>query len=145
MYLVGGNDGTSTKGEVYWTTPSAQGEIDHWQSLGQTDLPSAGLAGAAPAVSGATAFLVGGESQGSILASAVRADLSPAPPFFQLGLLGATIPGLEIQGEIGQQLGYLNAAGVGTADFVILLLVGYAFAHREKTRAFVERIRRRRR
>ena len=37
---------------------------------------------------------------------------------FQIGLVGATVPGLTINGDIGQQLGYLNAAGVGTVDFI---------------------------
>ena len=30
-----------------------------------------------------------------------------------LGLFGITVPALSIQGEIGQQLGYIAAAGVG--------------------------------
>jgi hypothetical protein len=53
------------------------------------------------------------------------------------------VPGLKIEGEIGQQLGYLNAAGVGTVDFVILLLVGWAFAHKEQTRSMIGRVFRR--
>ena len=44
------------------------------------------------------------------------------------------MPGLKIDGEIGQQLGYLNAAGAGTVNFVVLLLIGWAFAHKEQTR-----------
>ena len=66
------------------------------------------------------------------------------PPFFQLGILGATIPGLSLGGEVGQQIGYMNAALVGTADFVLLILIGWGFAHRERVRAFVEERRRRR-
>jgi hypothetical protein len=65
------------------------------------------------------------------------------PPFFQLGLVGATVPGLKIEGDIGQQLGYLNAAMVGTIDFVLLILIGVAFAHKEQTRALFARIVRR--
>ncbi len=45
------------------------------------------------------------------------------------------MPGLKIEGEIGQQLGYLNAAGAGTVNFMILLLIGWAFAHKAQTRA----------
>jgi hypothetical protein len=54
------------------------------------------------------------------------------------------VPGLKIEGEIGQQLGYLNAAGAGTLNFVILLLIGWAFAHKEQTRAIIARVTRRR-
>ena len=35
---------------------------------------------------------------------------------------GSTVPALQIGGEIGQQLGYLAAAGVGTGNFVILVV-----------------------
>jgi hypothetical protein len=55
------------------------------------------------------------------------------------------VPALKIDGEIGQQLGYLNAAGAGTVNFVILLLVGWAFAHRERAMAILGRVIRRRR
>ncbi len=74
-----------------------------------------------------------------VLASSVRANTAPLSPFFQLGLVGATVPGLKIDGETGQQLGYLNAAGVGTVDFIILILIGVAFAHRAQTRALIGR------
>ena len=73
----------------------------------------------------------------------MRAYLAPAEPFFQLGLLGATIPGLKIEGEIGQQLGFLNAFNVGLADFTLLVVIGWAFAHKEQTRALVARVLRR--
>jgi hypothetical protein len=69
-----------------------------------------------------------------VVATSVRANTAPQSPFFQLGLVGATIPGMKIEGEVGQQLGYLNAAGVGTVDFIILILIGVAFAHKERTR-----------
>lgn len=54
-----------------------------------------------------------------------------------------TVPGLAIQGEIGQQLGYLNAAGAGTLNFVILLIIGWGFAHKEQSRALIKRVLRR--
>jgi hypothetical protein len=60
-------------------------------------------------------------------------------------LVGATVPGLKIDGEIGQQLGYMNAAGAGTVNFIILLLIGWAFAHKEQARAMMSRVIRRRR
>jgi len=77
---------------------------------------------------------------GSVVATSVRANTSPLSPFFQLGLVGATVPGMKIEGEIGQQLGYLNAAGVGTVDFILLILIGVAFAHKAQTRALIGRI-----
>jgi hypothetical protein len=113
--------------------------------LDATDLP-AGLEGAPVVISGPEAILVGGETTGgTILASSQRANTAPLPPFFQLGLVGATVPGLKIEGEIGQQLGYLNAAAVGTVDFILLILIGWAFAHKAQTRAIAERVMRRRR
>jgi len=148
LYLVGGSDGTSSQNELYWAIPDSAGNL-LWKHLDVSDLPEPGLEGAAPLVSGPNVIIVGGQSvggQGSELrASSVRASVAPQAPFFQLGLVGATVPALKIDGEIGQQLGYLNAAGVGTVNFVLLLLIGWAFAHKEQTRAFVGRIIRRRR
>jgi hypothetical protein len=89
--------------------------------------------------------LVGGSTTGGILASSARANIAPQSPFFQLGLVGATVPGLTIGGELGQQLGYLNAAGVFTVNFVALIIVGWAFAHREQTRSIIRRVFRRKR
>ncbi len=141
LYLVGGADKDGPKGELYWTTPTADGELAEWKHLPQSDLPSQGLAGTAAVTNGAAAFLIGGTTSDGVISSSARASLAPKPPFFQVGLVGATIPALKIEGEIGQQIGYLNAAGAGTVNFILLLLVGWTFAHRERTRAFVERLR----
>ena len=46
------------------------------------------------------------------------------------------------QWEIGQQLGYINAAGVGTADFVLLVIVGIAYSHKAATMRIIERLSR---
>jgi len=140
LYLAGGNDGTGPTREVYWAIPSSTGDLTEWKHLDVSDLPEAGLEGAAAVVNGPSALLIGGTTDGGVLVSSVRANMSPAGPFFQLGLVGATIPGLKIGGEIGQQLGYLNAAGVGTVNFILLILVGVAFAHREGTRALIGRV-----
>jgi hypothetical protein len=78
-----------------------------------------------------------------VTTSSARANVAPLSPFFQLGLAGATIPGLKIEGEIGQQLGYLNAAGAGTVNFIILLLIGWGFAHQEQARGVIRRVLRR--
>jgi hypothetical protein len=149
LYLVGGNDGTGSRGELYWAIPDAAGNIPEWKHLDVSDLPAPGLQGAAPLISGPNVFLIGGESAGQagseVRASSVRASVAPQAPFFQLGLVGATVPALKVEGEIGQQLGYLNAAGVGTVNFIILLVIGWAFAHREQTRSMFDRIVRRRR
>ena len=55
------------------------------------------------------------------------------------------MPGLKIEGDIGPQLGLLAAAGVGTGNFVILLLIAYLFAHKAQVRAWFYRMRERRR
>jgi hypothetical protein len=146
LYLAGGNDGSGPKGELYWTVPTTLGDLPEWKHLAVSDLPASGLEGAPVVVTGPEAVLVGGvTSGGAVQAGSVRANTSPQAPFFQLGLVGATVPGLKIDGEIGQQLGYLNAAGVGTVDFIVLLLIGWAFAHRAQTRAMIARVVGRRR
>jgi Kelch motif protein len=143
LYLVGGTDGTRPRSELYWTTPDAQGNFSEWHHLAQSDLPAEGLAGPASLVSGANAFLIGGTTADRVIPSAARANLAPQEPFFQLGLVGMVVPALKIDGEIGQQLGYLNAAGVGTVNLILLLIIGWLVAHPERTRAMVARIRRR--
>jgi Kelch motif protein len=143
LYLVGGEDGAGPHQDVYWTVPDAKGDLPGWQHLATTDLPVA-LAGGSAAVSGAEAFVIGGTTPDRpAVAGAFRANLAPQPPFFQLGLFGATIPALKIGDEIGQQLGYLSAAGVGTVNFVLLILAGWALAHKERSRAMLERVVRR--
>ena len=125
---------------MYWTVPDAKGDITGWQHLDATDLPT-GVAGSSAIVSGSQAFLIGGTtSDQPAVAGSARANLAPQPPFFQLGLFGFTVPALKIGGEIGQQLGYMNAAGVATVNFIILLLIGWAFAHKERSKAIVAEI-----
>jgi hypothetical protein len=139
LYLVGGTDGTSPQRELYWALPNANGDLPGgWRHLDPTDLPD-GLVDAAPVVAGSTALLIGGSADGGALTSSVRASLAPQEPFFQLGLVGVVVPGLQIGGEIGQQLGYLAAAGVGTGNFVILVIVGWMFSNRAKVSAWWER------
>ncbi len=143
LYVVGGSDASGPQPELYWAIPSATGDLPEWKHLDVSDLP-AGLSGASALVTGPNAVLFGGESSDGVLSSSVRASTAPMGPFFQLGLVGATVPGLKIDGEIGQQLGYLNAAGAGTVNFVILLLIGWAFAHKEQARGIMTRVIRRR-
>jgi hypothetical protein len=146
MYVIGGSDGTSSQNEIYWTVPVAGADgddIPEWRHLGQSDLPEPGLERAAIGQVGPNLILVGGTSGQNIQAGSVRTNLSPQEPFFRLGLVGMTVPALKIDGEIGQQLGYLNAAGAGTVMFVLLLIVGWMFAHKEQTRNWWRRVRRR--
>ncbi|HYC07942.1 MAG TPA: hypothetical protein VEG29_08460 [Candidatus Binatia bacterium] len=144
LYLVGGTDGTSFKTDMWWATPDGSGNISSWSQLAQSDLPT-GVAGGSAISGGANAFIIGGETSQGIQTGSWRANLAPMPPFFQLGLpFGATIPGLQIGGEIGQQLGYLAAAGVATGNFVLLLGIGWVYAHQEQTRAFMTKVRNRR-
>lgn len=143
LYYAGGE---GSNGEVVWSTPNANGDLPGWKHLAASDLPPGlGLRDAAPIVSGSHAFLVGGTTTAGPTTGTARADLAPKAPFFQLGLFYVVVPAMGIQGEVGQQLSYLAAAGVATADFVLLLLVGYAFNHKERTRAFLHGLRNRRR
>ena len=144
LYLVGGSDGTSARRELYWALPDATGNLPGgWRHLDATDLPQ-GLENAAVVVSGSNVFLLGGDAGQGALTSSQRASLAPEEPFFRLGLVGVVVPGLKIGGEIGQQLGYLAAAGVGTGNFVALVAIGWAFNHREMIRGWWERRRLRR-
>ena len=146
LYNVGGNDKDGPHGELYWAVPDVRGNIPEWKHLPESDLPGSvgGLAGASPVVLGPDAIVIGGTTKNGIVAGAARANIAPQPPFFQVGLVGATVPALKIDGEIGQQLGYLNANTAGIVNFVILLAIGYAFAHKDQMRRLRERMRRRR-
>ncbi len=145
LYLVGGTDGKTPRGEMYWAVPDSTGVIPEWKHLPQSDLPAQGLSGSAAVVSGSSAFVIGGQTSQGLIDGAARANLAPQPPFFQLGLLGATVPALKIDGEVGQQLGYIAAAVVFTGNFVLLIVIGWAMAHREQVRGMMERVRARRR
>ncbi|HLO35559.1 MAG TPA: hypothetical protein VK194_05735 [Candidatus Deferrimicrobium sp.] len=144
LYAIGGTDGTTPQGALYWAVPTNAGDITDWKHLDVSDLPNTGLAGGAPIILGPDALIVGGTTTGGVIAASNRANIAPEAPFFQVGLVGATVPALKIDGEIGQQLGYLNANGVGIADFVLFLIIGWAFAHRDQIREWRERRRRNR-
>jgi hypothetical protein len=101
------------------------------------------VTGSSAFVTGPNVVMVGGETPDGVTTASIRANTAPQSPFFQLGAFGATVPGLKIDGEIGQQLGYLNAAGAGTVGFVVLILIGWAFAHKARARALVARAVRR--
>jgi len=143
IYVQGGSDAGGARADTWWSTPDAEGVIPEWHHLTQTDLGQ-GIQGASAFIAGPYAFIVGGTTPDGLTGGAARAYLAPEEPFFQVGLLGATVPALKLSGEIGQQLGYLNAAGAGTVNFVILLFVGWAFAHKERVREIVANRRRRR-
>jgi N-acetylneuraminic acid mutarotase len=144
LYLVGGADNEGPRSELFWSIPNNDGTIPEWKHLPQSDL-SGGLTGGSAFVTGPNAVIVGGESAEGPVQTSFRANTSPQSPFFQLGPFGATVPGLKIDGEIGQQLGYLNAAGAGTVNFIILIIIGWAYAHKPQARAWVSRVVRRRR
>jgi N-acetylneuraminic acid mutarotase len=143
LYLMGGSDNDGPRTEVYWAIPNNDGTVPEWKHLPQSDLPY-GLTGASAFVNGPNAVLVGGETTDGVIQTSLRANNAPQAPFFRLGPFGMTVPGLKIDGEIGQQLGYLNAAGAGTVDFVVLLIIGWAFAHKAQARSMVSRVVRRR-
>lgn len=143
LYLVGGSDGTAPQSQLLWAIPTSDGEISEWKHLVQSDLPAGGLVGAAPVIMGPNAILVGGTTSAGVLTSSARANTAPQSPFFALGILGMIIPGLKLDGEIGQQLGYTAAATVATANFILLILIGWAFAHKAQATAMLHRLRRR--
>ncbi len=139
LYLVGGSDGSTAQRQLYWAVPDANGDLaGGWRHLDAMDLPD-GVVDAAPLVSGSTAFLIAGAATGGPVTSSLRSGLAPQEPFFRLGLVGVVVPALQIGGEIGQQLGYLAALGVGTANFVILIAIGWAFNNRPRISAWWER------
>jgi len=143
LYYVGGEGGA---GELYWSIPDADGNLTGWETLAQSALPpDLQLADAAPVVSGSHVFLVGGTAAGVATQGIARASLAPPQPFFQLGLFYVVLPALGIEGEVGQQLSYLVAAGVATTSFVVLLLIGYLYNHPAKAAALRDRFRNRRR
>jgi hypothetical protein len=142
LYLVGGADATGPRTELYWSIPTAEGDITEWLHLAQSDLPVP-LTGSSAFITGPNAVLVAGTTPEGPTTSSLRANTAPQSPFFQLGPFGATVPGLKIDGEIGQQLGYLNAAGAGTLGFIVLLFVGWAYAHKPQARALLARAIRR--
>ena len=141
IYVQGGADASGPRPETWWATPDAGGVIAEWHRLTQLDLGE-GLEGGLGLVSGSHAFIVGGRTSAGLTSGAARANLAPQEPFFQAGLLGATLPALKLDGEVGQQIGYLNAAGVGTILFVGLLLVGWGFAHKDRVREILAKRRR---
>ncbi len=141
IYVQGGADASGPKAETWWATPDAGGFIAEWNNLPELDLGE-GVVGSGAVTSGSHAFIMGGETAGGPTAGIARANLAPQEPFFQLGVLGATVPGLKLDGEVGQQIGYLNAAGVGTVNFIALLLVGWGFAHKDRVREIIAKRRR---
>lgn len=139
LYLVGGSDGSGVRREMYWALPDSTGALPGgWRHLDVMDLPG-GIEDAAAVTSGPVAFLLGGDSGSQATAGSFRAGLAPEAPFFQLGLVGMVIPGLQIGGEIGIELGLLAAAGIGTGNFVILVAIAWAFNHKPLIRSWWER------
>jgi hypothetical protein len=141
LYLIGGMNGA---GEPQFTT--LWGIVDananlKWHFLDQSNLEER-RASASAALVGATAFIIGGQGPDGPVADAFRGDIAPAPPFFRLGIAGATLPGLSIKGEIGQQLGYINAMTVGMINFGLLVAIGIAFSHKRQTLKLFEKVSR---
>ena len=142
LYAIGGSDGATPQSTLYWATPNATGDIPEWKHLDVSDLPAGGNAGGAPMILGPNAIIVGGTTASGPTTASIRANIAPEAPFFQLGLVGATVPALKIDGEIGQQLGYLNANTIGIVNFALFVIIGWAFAHRTQITEWRERRRR---
>lgn len=143
LYMIGGTDASGAPQVTnYWAVPnSTTGDISSWNHNDSTDLPEARAASSLSSV-GSTAFVIAGQGPTGPVDSTFRAGLSPKPPFFRLGLFGATIPALSIKGEIGQQLGYINAMTVGLVNFGILVVIGWMMSHRRQTMRVMERLSR---
>jgi len=143
IYVIGGVDGSGAiQTSTLWTVPNTgTGDLPAWYQLDQTNLPEARTDAGIAAI-GSFAYVIAGQGTSGPLDSIARANISPLPPYFQLGILGATIPGLSIKGEIGQQLGYINAMTVGMVNFVLLILLGYALSHREASMRLLEKLSR---
>jgi hypothetical protein len=144
IHVVGGYDASGAAVTTdLWANPSPiDGTITGWHQLDATELP-APRAEATAVVVGQFVYIVGGSSGGDTLdATILRADVAPRLPFFRLGLFGVTIPALSIQGEIGQQLGYIVAGSAALGNFVILVIIGWCFSHKRETFRFFEWISR---
>ena len=142
LYVAGGVDSDGAKlHSMVWAAPTAATGIATWTNVPQSDLPQEEWrAGAHGVVIGASALLIGGSSGSAAAEPAIlAAGTSPKAPVFRLGLIGATIPGAAIQGEVGQQLGYLNAAAAWTTHFVLLLALAVIYAQRERAAAWLRR------
>jgi hypothetical protein len=139
LYIAGGTaNGTATT-SVLWSAPAAATGIASWTSIDLSNLPADGArVGASGVVIGAHAMLLGGaDTTGAYSAGALSAGTSPKAPVFRAGLVGLTVPGLALQGEVGQQIGFLSAAGAWTLNFVIMLGAAVAYSQRERFRAWV--------
>lgn len=139
LYVAGGTvDGVAVT-SVLWAVPVAATGITSWSSVEQSDLPDgAARIGASGVVIGAHALLLGGaDAAGGYAAGALAAGTSPKAPVFRAGLFGLTVPGLALQGEVGQQIGFLSAAGAWGLNFVIMLGAAVAYSQRERFRAWI--------
>jgi len=143
IYAIGGfgADGATVATNYFVVPDSAEGTIDEWIELPSTNLP-APVAGGALAAVGQYAFYVGGTNGTDQLTTIFRADLAPQPPFFRVGLFGVTVPALGIEGEIGQQLGYIVAASAAGGNFVILIVIAWMYSHKRESFRFFEWISR---
>ena len=115
--------------ELYWAIPTTHGDIPEWKHL-DVERPAEPARGRAGGHHRPERVLVGGKTAEGVVATERPREHRAADPVLPARPGRRDGPGLKIEGEIGQQLGYLNAAGVGTVDFIILLLIGWAFAHK---------------
>jgi len=139
LYVAGGTiDGVATT-SVLWAAPVAATGVTKWTTVELSNLPADGArVGASGVVVGTHVLLLGGaDAAGAYSAGALAAGTSLKAPVFRVGLFGLTVPGLALQGEVGQQIGFLSAAGAWTLNFVIMLGAAVAYGQRERFRAWV--------
>ena len=122
LYVAGGTiDGSATT-SVLWAAPSAATGVTKWTSVELSNLPADGArVGASSVVIGGHVLLLGGaDATGAYGAGALSAATSPKAPVFRVGLFGLTVPGLALQGEVGQQIGFLLLAQPLGPDLLFL-------------------------
>lgn len=137
IWVIGGHDANNAVvNTALWAVPNASdGTISRWSELDATDMLEP-RADASIAAIGSNVFVTGGSNDTGLLDSTLRASLAPAAPFFRLGLFGATVPGLSIKGEIGQQLGYIAAGSAALGAFIVLVIIGWMYSHKPETYRF---------
>ena len=140
IYVQGGTDGTTPVGrDVLDARPTRTASIPGWKHLDQTDLGE-GLEGSAAVVSGSHAFLFAGpDAAGRHRRHRPDEPRAAARRSSSSASWARRSRRLKLDGEVGQQIGYLNAATVGAINFVLLILIGYAFNHRRRSLALAGR------
>ena len=141
--MVGGSDGSGVRTETMWAVPDADGVIPQWNHLPQMDLGE-GIQGSAGVTTGAYAFIIAGQTSHGVTrrhrpdVPRARSCRSSSSACWARRSRRSSSTARSASSSATWQ-----AASVGAANFVILLLVGWGFAHKEKVRGLLARRRHR--